>query len=366
MVKNINITGAVDSWFAWQVKDAVSNFAEREIHLVVTSNGGSVAQAIAISDMLARHGNVTVEFSGFAASAATWLAFGAKKVTMHEDTLWLCHQSSTPVFAWESMNSDELDAYIKKLESEKKSLEVVDAIIAKKYLDRCKGKGKNLKDVTDLMKEARYLAPKDCLEWGFVDELLPCAGTQNVVNQAMLDAFNLPPMMMAEPAANVAEPAQPVNEESLITKIVDRLKEFFGTNVHKTEDAAEEHEKVEQSYQQNNEVMNKTFVNVMALLALDSITECDGKLTLSMEQMAAVEKRLEDAAKAEKGLNEVSGKVAGMSGLENKVAALTLVLDRIPVGNAVPSKAAEKKQQEETLDIQGSDEVNEFVKSIRK
>lgn len=44
---------------------------------------------VAMSALMAEHGNVTVEFISFNASAATVLAFGAKSIEMHEDGMWL-------------------------------------------------------------------------------------------------------------------------------------------------------------------------------------------------------------------------------------------------------------------------------------
>lgn len=113
--------------------------------------------------------------------------------------------------------------------------------------------------------------------------------------------------------------------------------------------------------------MNKTFKNLMALLGVDAISETDGKLTLEMDQMAAIEKRLEDAHKAEEALNKVSDKIAGMSGMENKVSALALVIDHMPAGGTVvPAKPVEEKTNETTVEVEGADEVNEYAKSVRR
>ena len=116
------ISGSIDGygWFRWNVQNALSHHKDEEVHLIIMSPGGVVNEAIAISDLLADHGNVTIEFSGLAASAATWLAFGAKRVIMHEDTLWLCHKSSAAVNEWSQMTADELQAYIDKLQGQKK------------------------------------------------------------------------------------------------------------------------------------------------------------------------------------------------------------------------------------------------------
>lgn len=356
-----NITGAVDSWMEYDIRMVLDANKEEEIRLVLTSNGGNVAKAIAISDLLRQHGNVTVEFSGVAASSATWLAYGAKHVAMHNDTLWLCHQSSCPVIAWEDMNAEELDAYIKKLENEKKSLEVIDAIIAKKYLDRCSKKGKNLKDVVDLMKEERYLAPADVLEWGFVDEIIDSATASNVINPIILNSLGLPKADM-QPASVVAD------EESLINRIVDRVKAIFAKK--------SEHKKDDEEKDLKNKIiniMNKTFSFVNALLKIEGVEENEGKIALTNEQLKAINdelgktKNAQDAVQnAEAALDKISDKIAGMTGIENKIAALSLIFDHMPVGSVVStSKAGEQSDEKNVVDIEEADEVNEFVKRIK-
>ena len=226
------ISGSIDSygWFRWNVQNALSHHKDEEVHLIIMSPGGVVNEAIAISDMLAEHGNVTIEFSGLAASSATWLAFGAKRVIMHEDTLWLCHKSSAPVNEWSQMTADELQSYIDKLQGQKKSLEVIDAIIAKKYLDRASSKGKTLQQVVALMNEERYLPAADCLAWGFVDEVLPTKSAIDegnvTVNNEFLGAIHLP--LRAEPAGTGEENGNGlVNETSLAERIVQKLTSLF-------------------------------------------------------------------------------------------------------------------------------------------
>lgn len=355
-----NITGTIDSWFTWQVQTALEENPEDEMTFVITSQGGSVADAIAISDMLARHGKVNVEFSGISASAATWLAFGANRVTMHEDTLWLCHQCSTPVVAWENMNADELDSFITKLQNEKKSLEVIDAIIAKKYLDRCSKKGKNLKDVRDLMKEERYLAPTDCLEWGFVDEVLPTKAS-NIVTEKMLNAWHFPASPIPAQTATAAEPS--FNEDSLINRIIERLKSYFNAKPKEADNVVVS--ETNESKPLVNIVMNKNFKFINAILGVEGVDEAENKVTLTVDQLKAIEDQLATANKAEQAMDAISDRVKNISGIENKANAIALMLDRIPVGAAVTNKPAEANNDVNSVEVENGDEVNEFVKSLK-
>lgn len=341
-----NITGAIDSWFAYRIDNALNEAEKKPLRLIVTSNGGSVAQAIAISDKLARHGNVTVEFSGVAASAATWMAFGANRVEMHEDTLWLCHQCSAPIIAWENMNADELDAFIEKLKNEKKSLEVIDAIIAKKYLDRCSKKNKSLADIRDLMKEERYLAPADCLEWGFVDEILPTKTAANVVNEAMLGEMGLPLATIANEVSVVKG-----DDESLVNRIIEGVKNLFTTKPAK---------------EQNNNItiiMNKEFTFINTLLGVEGVEQTENNLSLSVEHMKKINAKLEELNKANAALDKMSDKIAAMNGIDNKVNAIALIIDKIPVGatNPVPAKN-EEENNEDDIHVEDEDPVNEYRK----
>ena len=320
------------------------------------SPGGVVNEAIAISDLLAEHGNVTIEFSGLAASAATWLAFGAKRVIMHEDTLWLCHKSSAPVNEWSQMTADELQAYIDKLQGQKKSLEVVDAIVAKKYLDRASSKGKTLQQVVELMKEERYLPAADCLAWGFVDEVLPTKSVseeENVtVNNEFLGAIHLP--LLAETVETVEENSHGlVNETSLAERIFQKLASFFNNNSQPAQDT-------ETNTQNNNQpqtIMNKDYVSVNALLQIEGVEVTDGKVTLTADQLAAIENALKASNEAEKALDEVSPKVKAITGLQNKVTAVTLMLDSAPVAPAQVHKPAAKNSNDVT--VEGGDSITE-------
>ncbi len=361
------ISGSIDGygWFRWNVQNALSSHKSEEVHLIIMSPGGVVNEAIAISDLLAEHGNVTIEFSGLAASAATWLAFGAKRVIMHEDTLWLCHKSSAPVNEWSRMTADELQSYIDKLLGQKKSLEVVDAIVAKKYLDRASSKGKTLQQVVELMKEERYLPAADCLEWGFVDEVLPTKseveGTP--VSNELLNAIHLPLMadeqqqQQQQQAGSAAAAAAPSEDSSLVDRIVNGVKSLFTANHHVEEPATDETQNTNQP--QTN--MKKDYVSLNALLQIEGVEVTDGKVTLTADQIAAIENALKASKEAENALDEVSPKVKAMTGLQNKVAAVTLLLDNAPVTPVQVNRTPSKNSNEVT--VEGGDPITEEVRN---
>lgn len=342
------ISGSIDGygWFRWDVQSALSSHKDEEVHLIIMSPGGVVNEAIAISDLLAEHGNVTVEFSGLAASAATWLAFGAKRVIMHEDTLWLCHKSSAPVTEWSQMTADELQSYIDKLQGQKKSLEVVDAIVAKKYLDRASSKGKTLQQVVELMKEERYLPAADCLEWGFVDEVLPTKSELEgtTISNELLGAIHLPLMADEQPKTNAAAAAS--DYSSLVERILNGVKSLFTANRQNEEPA---HTKTQNTNQPQTN-MKKDYVFVNALLQIEGVEATDEKVTLTVNQLAEIENALKASKEAENALDEVSPNVKAITGLQNKVAAVKIMLDSAPVAPVQVSKPAEKNSNEVTVE----------------
>ena len=97
----ITLFGTIDRY--WYNKNYLKYFLDKAkgqpVRLKVSSYGGDVAEAVAMSALMAEHGNVTVEFISFNASAATVLAFGAKSIEMHEDGMWLAHKCTSSVFA---------------------------------------------------------------------------------------------------------------------------------------------------------------------------------------------------------------------------------------------------------------------------
>lgn len=354
------ISGTIDSygWFRWTIQDVLSKHKEEEVHLIIMSPGGVVNEAIAISDLLAEHGNVTVEFSGLAASSATWLAFGAKRILMHEDTLWLCHKCSAVVSEWSQMNADELNAYIERLKSQKKNLEVIDAIIAKKYLDRASTKNKTLQQVIDLMKEERYLPAADCLEWGFVDEVLPTKSPVedgNVISNELLGAIHLPLQTMSAD--------EQASEASLLDKAVQRISALFSKHATTTENQNTKQQAKSQSK------MKKDLVSINDLLHIEGVDVSeDNKVTLTVDQLTTIENALTAAHKevndATAALDAVSPKVKAITGLNNKVAAVTIMLDNAPVAPTLVNKPEEKKTDE--VDVENGDDItNEARKNYR-
>ena len=368
----IEINGIIDSygWQRYNLSCKLNEAKGKPVRCKINSFGGSVNDAIAIADMFKTHGNVTVEFIGMNASAVTWMAFGAKKIIAHEDTLWLCHKSSVDLFIWKSLNADQLDAKIEELKAHKKTVETIDLIIAKKYLERCKDKNKTLADVFELMKQERWLTADEAKDWGFIDEVQKGINPQNIAFRKAMIA-NCAAISLPIPPINETEdekvskqttnpntkPADEPKKETVVSQIVNGIKEFL----HKDS----------KTQPTNSSEMNKQFIMINSLLKVEGLNEIDGKFTLNAEQLNLINKALQDSKtvsdevkKATDKLDTISDDIKEIQGLSNKVSAIAAVINRVPVA-APAGKEVPEKSHEDT-DSYVPDEVNEVAKEKMK
>ncbi|MEG1861012.1 MAG: ATP-dependent Clp protease proteolytic subunit [Bacteroidaceae bacterium] len=329
----LELNGVVDSYgyMRSNIKWRLSQNAGKPVRCKVNSLGGSVNDAITISKLFEEHGNVVVEFVGFCASAVTWMAFGAKRIEMHEDSLWLCHKSSVMVSLYDTMNAEDLEAAIKKLQINKQQAEAVDLIIAKKYFDRCGAKEKTIKNVLDLMSGETWLTAEDCMAWGFVDVVIP--GINKVSNEYRCE------LIENCAAMNIPVPRFPghslfAQEDSLAERVFGKIKRFLNPS-DKTDS--------ENIINPNTiTTMNEQFTSLNALLGVAGFEETSGNIALSAEQMKTINDALNRAAglkpvieEAKASLDEISPAVKSITGLKNKILAVCALVNRIPSG--VPS-----------------------------
>lgn len=355
----IDLNGVIDDYgyFRSQVKYHLQKNSGQPVRIRLNSYGGSVAEALAISKLFEEHGNVTVELMGYAASAATWMGFGAKSVEMHEDTLWLCHKCAVAIDEWGYKNADDLQRIIEELNAQKKSAEVIDLTIAKKYLDRCKDKSKNLTDILSLMKESRYISSEDCLAWGFVDRVIPGINKAKLQNQInIVNALNLPAV------PDDFFPSDPPKSEFAVAfdNLMSNLRSFFSKD--RIED---KHTSQTTSTTQTQNSMNERFKLVRQLLGVTGFTENNGHVTLSLADLQVIEDELNAVQSACNELNAISDHIKNIDGLSNKVNALKLVIDRIPTG--MPGNSNPPDSEKGKLDTSKmSDPANKMAKSYKR
>lgn len=376
--KVININGVLDDW-GWlrsTVQYMLNKHKNDPVLCIVNSYGGSVNEGLAISKLFEEHGDVVVRFIGCCASAATWMAFGAKSIEIAEDALFLVHQCSNLVAIYKSMKVEDIDATIKKLESMKKSQEAINLIIAKKYADRIP-EGKTLEDVLQLMAEERWMTANETKEWGFVDKVIPG------INRMTKDAQNLVTMNCASLNLPVPHFEEPKEETSVVSQIIDGIKNLLHPeNKGTEEDASEEpviHSTEKEQTVSNNQnkqsSMNKKFINLIALLAIanDATTDEEKGATLAHEQLQLIENALANAKAKEQTLKDVedaldavSDNVKKMEGVKNKALALAGLVDKFPsqapAGNMVPEGNSDTKQN--ALDETAKDDINAEARNL--
>lgn len=295
------------------------------VRLKVSSFGGDVAEAVAMSNLMTEHGNVTVEFISFNASAATVLAFGAKSIEMHEDGMWLAHKCSLGVEIWGQLNADQLEDTIKELQSKKKSAEAIDLMIAQKYINRS---GKNLKEVIALMEEERWMPAAEAKEWGFIDQVIPGTHKKPQMTNEITDCFTaigLPlPVLASE-----TELQPEGNDRTLVAQIIDGIKGLFVTDKNK-------------DILNSNIVMRKEFTFINQILNCEEIEEKDGKISLTAENLQAINDAIKAANDAKtKAENELAAANTAKDTAENNLTAVVDDLDSLSdsIKNVADNKA---------------------------
>lgn len=261
----IHLIGGISNWNMSHsyIKYMMDELGAGPITIKCTSPGGDVNEALLIKSLFEEHGEVTIEYVGFNASAATLIGHGAAKTTIREDSLYLIHKPSIWVDTWGRMDADQLAAAIVELENQKKDAEKITLMIAQDYVN---SRGMEMSVVETLMKDARWLTAKEAVDLGLIDELIPSKTKKAVITNevlAMMSANNYPiPVINDEddPLSN-----KPGFIQSIINKISPK----------------------------NQTQMNKDFAILNQVLAVEGFELNEGKVTLSLEQITAINARLQ-------------------------------------------------------------------------
>lgn len=139
------------------IKDALDDVTD-DIIIRLNSNGGDVFQGIEIYNYLKDHpSNITVEVTGVAASAATFIVAGADKAIMNTGTTFMIHEASS--FAWG--NKAELQKVLN-------ALEVIDDSIIAIYTEKT---GQRKDQLITWMKEEKWFTAEEAVKYGFANEI---------------------------------------------------------------------------------------------------------------------------------------------------------------------------------------------------
>ena len=263
------------------IRNELAGQSKNPVTIKISSLGGSVDDALNIYDQFVEHGNVTAELSAFVASSATLVSLGAKTVRMNENSFYLIHKAMNWVDEWGTMNEDEIQSLIAKLEAQKQQLAKITLQLAKMYVKKT---GKTLDQITGLMKQESWLTAEEAKTWGFVDEVFAPEVAINFLDNLQMVAiitsngFPEPPRMSIRkvPVVAVREPIEP-DEDSFFDRIWNRM-------IKKQIEVIPKNTKVE---------MKKQFIHLNSALSVDALEGTEEGAFLNEAQLQQLDQRLE-------------------------------------------------------------------------
>lgn len=129
-----------------------------DIVIKLNSPGGDVFEGIEIYNYLKDHpSNVTVEVTGVAASAATFITAGANEVIMNVGTSLMIHEAST--FTWGNKSD---------IQKTLNALETIDESILSIYSEKT---GQSNDQLEEWMNEEKWFTADEAVEFGFADSV---------------------------------------------------------------------------------------------------------------------------------------------------------------------------------------------------
>jgi len=263
------------------IRNELAGQSKNPVTIKISSLGGSVDDALNIYDQFVEHGNVTAELSAFVASSATLISLGAKIVRMNENSFYLIHKAMNWVDEWGTMNEDEIESLIAKLEAQKQQLAKITLQLAKMYVRKT---GKKLDQITGLMKQETWLTAEEAKTWGFVDEVFAPEVAINFLDNLQMVAmitsngFPEPPRMSIRkaPVVAVRETVEP-DEDSFFDRIWNRI-------IKKQKEVIPKNTKVE---------MKKQFIHLNSALSVEALEGTEEGVFLNEAQLQQLEQRLE-------------------------------------------------------------------------
>ncbi len=277
-ITEFDIDGIISVWgYSNQyVKSYLKNAGKNPVVCRVCSVGGDFLMSMNIKDEFARHGDVTVDISGYAASAATLIGLGAKHTRISNTSFYLIHKVMSYVDAWGHMNEDEIAAVIADLEKIKDENEKMTLVAAKAYSEKS---GKPVTDILALMKEEKWLTADEAKEWGFVDEVY------NSTTKLDISAVSTKLNMMGMPVL----PGKSDDHEGFIDKVVNRILGAMSSFKPDLPSGESANQTTKTSIPMNQ------FEKINALLGVPSLESTDNKgVYLNEEQLRKLNQALAD------------------------------------------------------------------------
>ena len=304
MAKEITIDGYIGPYaYSKQFIKSMLDDSKDEVTIKISSLGGDVDHALAIHDMLAQQGNVTIVYTGFNASSATILSLGASKIRMSENSFYLIHKVMSWVDAWGYMNEDQIEEAMQQLEKDKNNNAKITLQLAKMY---AKKSGKPISDILDLMKQETWLSAEEAKNWGFVDEIFSPGEKVNYLNDykmvAMISASGLP-----VPRCNEFQTEPPKQNDNFWNKLSETISKLLPN----------------QNATSNSQNMNKQFIRVNKVLSVEKLDSTEAGVMLTAEQMDKIDQSLSKLDKAESDRDAAAAaKQTAETGYNNAVSSI--------------------------------------------
>lgn len=177
---------------------------QKEIDVVINSNGGDVFQGVAIGNILkSNKAKINIVINGLAASAASIIAMAGDTVKIYNNAQLMIHRAST----YGEGNVDEFRTIADQLES-------IDKSVKASYKKRFSGSDEELQNL--LVKET-FMDAETAKNYGLVDEIIDAEEFQIEPNEEELE----------EEAATIAE--QVNNQRELkFAAFTNALQKTFG------------------------------------------------------------------------------------------------------------------------------------------
>lgn len=313
--KILIIDGAIGNYgYSKQWLNYMLNGADNdEIEVQISSLGGAVDHAITMHDRLARHGNANADLTGMVASSGTIIPLGIK-TRISQNSMYLIHKPMVWIDEWGTMNEDDIDDLILKLEKEKNEVAKVTLVIAKMYATKS---GKGVKEILDLMKKETWLTADEAKEWGFVDEVYAPSKIINYAEDlsmvAMLQANGYP---VPERKGNKPPVTTQADEENLFNRLSARLTDFF---------------------KPKHNSMKKQFLNLNKALKVEKLESSDDGVFLNEDQLNTIDQELTARDQA------VTARTTAENSLNSAIQALNSIGESVSKAGTIEEKVAEVK-----------------------
>jgi ATP-dependent Clp protease, protease subunit len=328
----LDIDGMIGGWGYSKrlVRNFLADAGKNPVEIRISSLGGEIDHAIDIHNQFSQHGNVTAVFSGFNASSATLIGLGAKSSKIADNSFYLIHKALIWVDEWGSMNADDIDQVIVRLEKEKKELEKITLVLAKMYVQKT---GKPLGEILDLMKKESWLTADEAVDMGFVDEVFKPSGPVDPVQAQKITSFlnfsDLPPLPVKNAQGSEIIDAGEQTEDSS-ENLFSRVKNFAQKII-------------------NSQFKMKKFTALLAVLSLDTLDSNDEQgVFLNEQQLDLIDQALngtkqEELARrtAETNLATATANLALFDAIDPTIAKAEKAEDKVQaIRNYMASKPA--------------------------